>query len=65
VVYWVKNPASVHEDVGSIPGLAHSVKDLALLQAAGSIDCCGCGVGWQLQLRFNTLACEIPYATAL
>ena len=31
---WVKNPASIHEDVGSIPGLAQRVKDLSSLQAA-------------------------------
>ena len=34
VAQWVKNPTSIHEDVCSIPGLAHWVKGLALPQAA-------------------------------
>ena len=31
VAQWVKNPASIHEDVGSVPGLTQWVKDLVLL----------------------------------
>ena len=27
----VKNPGSIHEDLGSIPGLTHWIKDSALL----------------------------------
>ena len=57
VAQWVKNLTSVHEDVGSTPGLPQWVKYLALLEAAVQfpdvvwIWCCwGCGVGWQLQL---------------
>ena len=31
VAQWVKNPTSIHEGVGSIPGLSQWVGDLVLL----------------------------------
>ena len=34
---WVKNPTSVHEDVGWIPGLIQQIKDLALLQTRDQV----------------------------
>ena len=54
---WVKNPTSIHEDVGLIPGLAQCVRDPGLLKTATWVTdeawiwcCCGSGVGQQLQL---------------
>ena len=34
VAQWVKNPTSIREDEGLIPGLTQWMKDLALPQAA-------------------------------
>ena len=56
----VTNPTSICEDAGSIPGPTQRIKDLVLLwavvlvtDAAWILSCCGCDVGWQLQLQLD------------
>ena len=69
MVQQVKNPPSIHEDSGLIPGLAQRVKDPALPRAVVSVAdearilrCWVCSVGWQLQHRFTPSLGERPYA---
>ena len=56
----VKNPTSIHEDAGLIPGLVQRVKGHTatscsawVTDAAQIPHCRGCGVGRRLQLWLN------------
>jgi len=45
------NPTSIHEDVGSIPGLVQWIGNPAVVETADAAQIpryFGCGVGWQL-----------------
>ena len=52
------NPTGIHEDAGLIPGLARwdgNPAEVLRAEVQGKDEpwipcCCGCGVGWQLQL---------------
>ena len=56
LVQQVKNPAGIHKDVGSLPGPAQWVKDLALLW----LWCRLAAVA-----LIESLAWELPYATGV
>ena len=60
VAQWVKNPTSIHEDVGLIPGLAQQIKGSDVATFCSVVHRCGSDLAllwvWcrlQLQLQFS------------
>ena len=50
--WWLMNLTSIHEDVGSIPGLTQWIQGVAV----------SCGVGWPVAAPICPLAGELLYA---
>ena len=57
VAQHVKNLTNIYKDVGSILGHAQWVKESGVAESGADpawvLHCCGCGIGWQLQLQFS------------
>ena len=69
VAQQVKNPASIYEDTGSIPGLAQRVKGSRVATSCGVGHGCGLDLAWLWLWRklaamapIGPLAWEPPYA---
>ena len=56
---WVKNPISIHEDVGLIPGLNQWIKDPVLLQAVVIGHRCGLDLAWLWLWLWHRLAAAV------